>query len=435
LGAQLSLITEFSEINPQGNLMNAFSLFFLICLFSAFALEWWLARRQIQYVSAHQHQVPEAFADRIDVFEHQKAATYTIAKTEFAQKVRIAELAILLLWVFGGGLEYLDTAWRSLQWSSLWTGVAVLVSFSLLGSLLDLPLSYYKTFKIEAKFGFNRSTPKLFFTDLFKSFLLSMVVSIPLLALVLWLMESMGSLWWLWVWAVWMSFSLLMMWAYPSFIAPLFNKFNPLEEGSLKQRIEALLKRNGFASQGIFVMDGSKRSGHGNAYFTGLGNNKRIVFFDTLLEGLSESEIEAVLAHEVGHFKCKHVQKRLFWIASLSLLGLGILGWLMQQAWFYQGLGVTHASTYMALLLFMIISPAFSFFLHPLMTYSSRKQEFEADAFAAKQADAHMLIHALVKLYKENASTLTPDPLYSTFYDSHPPAAVRIAHLSSQAAH
>jgi STE24 endopeptidase len=412
--------------------MNSFSYFFLASLMLAFGLEWWLAQRQIRHVFAHQDKVPDAFADKIDILEHQKAAKYTIAKTRFAQKVRIIELGILLAWLFGGGIEWLDTFWRAFHLSNVWTGVMVLSSFFLISSLLDLPVGYYKTFKLEEKFGFNRITPQLFFTDLFKSFLLSTIITIPLLAIVLWLMESMGTGWWLWVWMVWMSFSVLMMWAYPAFIAPLFNKFNPLEEGALKQRIESLLQRNGFASQGIFVMDGSKRTGHGNAYFTGLGNNKRIVFFDTLLDGLSESEIEAVLAHEVGHFKRKHVQKRFLWIAGISLLSLAILGQLMQQTWFYHGLGVSHASTHSALLLFMLIAPVFSFFLHPLSSYASRQHEFEADNFAAEQADATMLIHALVKLYKENASTLTPDPLYSTFYDSHPPAMVRIAHLNAQ---
>lgn len=300
----------------------------------------------------------------------------------------------------------------------------------MINHLIELPAGYYRTFKIESRFDFNRSNLKLFINDNLKGLVLMLLIGTPLAALVFWLMESAGSYWWLTVWLVWMSFSLLMLWAYPSFIAPLFNKFNPLEEGELKQRIEHLLQRNGLNSDGIFVMDGSKRSGHGNAYFTGLGKNKRIVFYDTLLEGLEAAEVEAVLAHEIGHFKRKHVVKRLVMMAVLSLSGLFLLAWLMQQNWFYLGLGVTEASSYMALILFMLVLPVFTAFISPIMARLSRKHEFEADDFAAQQADAQDLIRALVKMYRENASTLTPDACYSAFYDSHPPAPVRIAHLS-----
>lgn len=409
-----------------------FLLFFLIFLVLETGLEFWLAVRQKASIRAHQHAVPSAFAESISLKDHQTSAAYALTKTSFRQKMLIIEVLILLLWTVGGLLNELDQAWRSLEWSELWTGVAVLVSFGLLSTLIDLPSSVYSTFRIEAKFGFNRTSPRLFVSDLLKSLVLGLVIGVPFAALVLWLMESAGEFWWLYVWAVWMGLNLLMMWAYPVFIAPLFNKFQPLEDDDLKQGIEALLHRNGFTSNGIFVMDGSKRTGHGNAYFTGLGNNKRIVFFDTLLEKLDIDEVIAVLAHEIGHFKRKHFHKRLIWLAVMTLAGLGLLGWLMQQYWFYNGLGVSTQSTYVALLLFMLVLPVFAFFLQPLIAWFSRKHEFEADDFAAEQASPLKLIQALVKLYRENASSLTQDPLYSAFYETHPPAPVRVAHLSSK---
>lgn len=412
--------------------MNEFTVVFLIVFVLGIGIQIWLSGRHKTYVRTHQDTVPDAFAEKVSLEEHQKAATYTLTKTSFGQKMIIVETVVLLLWTLGGLLDVLDTALRGLGWLEIWTGVAVLISFGLLSTLIDLPVSVYSTFRIEAQFGFNRTTPGLFISDTIKSLVLTLLIGIPLIWVVLWLMAYAGELWWLYVWMVWMSFSLLMIWAYPTLIAPLFNKFQPLDNEELKQRIEALLQRNGFASSGIFVMDGSKRTGHGNAYFTGFGKNKRIVFFDTLLEGLSVEEVEAVLAHEVGHFKCKHLQKRIIWISIFSLAGLWLLGWLMQQDWFYSGLGVSTPSTYMALLLFMLVSPVFTFFLHPIAAWFSRKHEFEADDFAAKQANPLMLIQALVKLYRENASTLTPDPLYSAFYDSHPPAPVRVAHLSNK---
>ena len=413
-------------------MINELSFIFLLFLVLGTLVQFWLAMRHKAYVRLHENAVPSAFAEKLSLEEHQKAAAYTLKKTSFSQKMLIIDVIILLFWTLGGGLEFLDQVWRSLGWSELWTGVALFVSFGLLTTLIDLPSNIYSTFRIEAQFGFNRTTPSLFISDFFKSLLLGLVIGIPFLALVLWLMNFAGEFWWLYVWAVWFSFSLLMMWAYPAFIAPLFNKFKPIENGELKQAIEDLLERNGFASSGIFVMDGSKRSGHGNAYFTGFGSNKRIVFYDTLLEGLTTDEVIAVLAHEVGHFKRKHIQKRLFSMALMSLAGLAGLGWLMQQDWFYSGLGVSQPSAYIALLLFMLVLPVFTFFLNPIMAWFSRKHEFEADDFAAEQASPLMLIEALVKLYKENASTLTPDPLYSAFYDSHPPAPVRIAHLSDK---
>lgn len=409
-----------------------FTNIFLVMLATSTLVQLWLARRQAHYVRTHQTAVPDAFAEKITLEDHQKAAHYTLTKNRFGQLMLVIEVLILLLWTLGGLLNWLDQSWRGMEWSSLWTGVAVIVSMMVLSSLIDLPSSIYSTFRIEAKFGFNRTTPKIFVIDLLKSLALSLVIGVPLIALILWLMESMGSLWWIYVWGVLMAFNLLMLWAYPTFIAPWFNEFKPLEDDELKQRIEQLLSQIGFKSQGIFVMDGSKRSGHGNAYFTGLGNNKRIVFFDTLLESLNHDEIEAVLAHELGHFKRKHVAKLLIIMSLLSLGGLALLGWLMQNNWFYNDLGVETPSTYTALILFTLIMPAFTFFLHPVTSWFSRKHEFEADDFAAEHSHPSFLIQALVKLYKENASSLTPDPLYSAFYDSHPPAPVRVAHLSAK---
>lgn len=410
--------------------MNLWTLIFLLALAGGTALQWWLARRQQRHVLAHRAEVPDAFREKITLAEHQKAADYTLAKAGLGQKLLLTEAVLLLLWTQGGLLDWLDQGWRGLGWTELWTGVGFILSIMLIGALLDLPVSLYRTFVLEARFGFNRTTGPLFIADMLKSLLLTLLLGVPLLALVLWLMQSAGDAWWLWVWGVWMGFSLLMLWAYPNFIAPWFNKFKPLDEGEVKTRIENLLARNGFAADGVFVMDGSKRSGHGNAYFTGLGRHKRIVFYDTLLQGLQPAEVEAVLAHEVGHFKRHHVHKRLIMMAVFSLGGLALLAWLMGQNWFYTGLGMSHPSTYAALVLFMLALPVFSVFLSPLLAQLSRRHEFEADAFAAAQADAGHLIHALVKLYRENASTLTPDPVYSAFYDSHPPAPVRIAHLS-----
>jgi len=412
--------------------VNELTIIFLIFLVIGAGIQFWLSWRHRAYVRTHQNAVPDAFAEKISLEEHQKAAAYTLAKNSFSQKMLFIGVVLLLLWTLGGLLNLLDQVWRSFEWSQLWTGVAVFISFGLLSAIIDLPSDVYSTFRIEAQFGFNRTTPGLFIIDMFKSLVLMLVIGIPFVALVLWLMAYAGEFWWLSVWAVWMSFSLLMIWIYPTFIAPWFNKFQPLEDDDLKQGIDALLQRNGFTSEGIFVMDGSKRSGHGNAYFTGLGRHKRIVFFDTLLKGLNTDEVIAVLAHEVGHFKRKHLQKRIILMAILGLAGLAFLGWLMQQAWFYSGLGINTSSTYMALLLFFLILPVFTFFLQPVMAWFSRKHEFEADDFAAEQANPQTLIQALVKLYKDNASTLTPDPLYSAFYDSHPPAPVRIAHLSSK---
>lgn len=412
--------------------MNTFTQIFLALLFGGLALQLWLAIRQIRHVNRHAGQVPEAFRDSISLEAHQKAARYTVTKNRVGMIDAIIGVVILLVWTTGGGLDLLDRLWRSNGWSEINTGVAFLLSIAIIGSLLDLPISIYNTFVIEERFGFNKTTMKTFVADLFKGLVLSLIIGVPLVYAVLWLMTKMGNNWWLYVWLLWSGFSLFMLWAYPSWISPLFNKFKPLEDKDVMQRLQALLARTGFKSNGVFVMDGSKRSAHGNAYFTGMGQNKRIVFFDTLLKILAPEEIEAVLAHELGHFKLNHIKKRIVLTFASSLIGLALLGWLMHQGWFYSGLGVAQPSTYMALALFMLAAPVFTVFLGPLLSWSSRKHEFEADAFAAKQADANKLVSALVKMYEENARTLTPDPLHSIFYDSHPPAPVRIAHLQAQ---
>jgi len=413
--------------------MNTFTFIFLVALAMSYAVEFWLARRQFAHVLAHRDAVPEAFRDTITLEAHQKAADYTVAKGRLGEIDRAVSLAVLLLFTLGGGIDWVAEFWMGLGFSATLAGVGIILSVMLLMQLIDLPLGIYKTFVIEERFGFNRNTPKQYATDLFLHMGLALAIGGPLLALILWVMGAVGPLWWLLAWAILQTFSILISWAFPTFIAPLFNKFSPLEDATLRQRIEALLERCGFHSQGIFVMDGSKRSGHGNAYFTGLGSNKRIVFFDTLVNALSHEELEAVLAHELGHFKRKHVLKMLLTSAAITLVGLALLGWLMGQNWFYEGLGVSIQSNATALLLFMLASPAFTLFLQPTIAYFQRKHEFEADDFASAHARPRDLISALVKLYRDNASTLTPDPLYSAFHYSHPPAAVRIANLEAKA--
>jgi len=408
-----------------------FSYIFLTALVGAIALQWWLIIRQNRHVSQNKQAVPEAFATKISLEEHQKAADYTIAKLNVGKIELLYGVAILLLWTFGGGLNLLDQAWASITDNALWLGVGLMISFILIGTLIDLPFSLYRTFVVEAKFGFNKMSWGLFAGDFAKGIAINLIIITPLLGVILWLMQFAGTYWWVYVWAVIVSFMLLMMFIYPSFIAPMFNKFSLLTDVNLKDRIEKLLSRCGFVSKGIYIMDGSRRSSHGNAYFTGLGNNKRIVFFDTLLKSLLPQEIEAVLAHELGHFKHKHITKQLIVMSVLMLGSLALLGWLKGQAWFYTGLGVDSISTHMALIIFMLVLSVFSIYFQPVFSFLSRKNEFEADAFAAKQSNADDLIHALVKLYKENANTLTPDPLYSAFHDSHPPAPVRVAYLAS----
>jgi len=411
--------------------MNIFTQLFLIALAGSLLLRFWLATRQLIHVKKHRDTVPDSFAGKVPLADHHKAADYTITNTRIGMIALAYDSLLLLGWTLGGGLEWLDNSWRAENFSPIVTGIGVMLSAMVLMSLLDLPFSLYHTFVVEERFGFNRSTIGVFFGDMLKQGALLLIIGAPLIALALWIMETSGGLWWLYVWIVWMAFSLIMFWAYPAIIAPLFNKFSPLDNEALKQRIQALMDKCGFRSKGIFVMDGSKRSGHGNAYFTGVGSNKRIVFFDTLLESLKPEEIEAVLAHELGHFKLKHIQKRLLSTFALSLAALALLGWLAGQDWFYHGLGVSQASSWMALLLFMMVLPVFTFFIQPLMSLLSRKHEFEADAYAVQQSNGTDLIHALVKMYRENASTLTPDPLYSAFHDSHPPAPVRISHISA----
>jgi len=411
--------------------MNAFTYIFLLALAASLCVRFWLAARHIAHIRKHRETVPESFAGRIPLEDHHKAADYTLTNTRVGMIALVYDSLLLLGWTLGGGLEWLDNSWRDAALQPVITGIAVIFSALLIMTVLDLPFSLYHTFVVEERFGFNRSTPAVFIADLLKNALLLVFIGGPLIALALWIMEASGGLWWLYLWAVWMVFTLVMFWAYPAVIAPLFNKFSPLDNEVLKQRIQALMDKCGFRSKGIFVMDGSKRSGHGNAYFTGFGSNKRIVFFDTLLESLNPTEIEAVLAHELGHFKLRHIQKRLLSTFALSLAALALLGWLAGEAWFYQGLGVSQPSPWMALLLFMLAMPVFSFFLQPVLSLLSRKHEFEADAYAVRQASGADLIKALVKMYRENASTLTPDPLYSAFHDSHPPAPVRISHISA----
>lgn len=412
--------------------MHAFSLLFLVMLLLSAATGLYLSYRQLVHVRRHRTQVPEAFSEKISLESHTKAADYTITKTKVGMVAGVYSVGILLLWTFGGGLNTLDQFWRETLTGPVMTGVAFMLSVFLITALLELPFTVYNTFRVEQRFGFNRTTPALFLTDMIKQGLLLLLLGAPLAALVIWLMANAGEWWWFYVWAVWLSFSLLMQWAYPAVIAPLFNKFTPLDDEALVHRIETLLTRCGFSSKGVFVMDGSKRSAHGNAYFGGLGNNKRIVFFDTLLNVLNHDEIEAVLAHELGHFKRKHVRKLLFTVALFSLGGLAVLGWLIQKDWFYQALGVDQPSVHAALVLFMMVAPVFTFFIQPLLAAAMRKHEFEADDFAAEQTRPGDLVSALVKLYEENASTLTPDPLYSAFHDSHPPAPVRVSHLSAK---
>jgi STE24 endopeptidase len=412
--------------------MNTFSWVFVAALGASVALRLWLAGRQISSVAAHRERVPDAFANAIQLDAHRKAADYTLVKARQGRLELLYDSLLLLGWTLGGGLQWLDSLWLSAGWSPINTGVAVILSAFIIMALLELPFSLYHTFVIEERFGFNKTTPATFIGDLARQALLMLLLGVPLAWAALWLMQSSGRLWWLYLGLLWAGFSLLMLWAYPTVIAPLFNKFTPLDNEQLRRQIQTLLDRCGFKSKGIYIMDGSRRSGHGNAYFTGLGRNKRIVFFDTLLETLEANEIEAVLAHELGHFKRKHVQKRIVIMMLMSLAGLALLGWLIQQTWFYQGLGVTQPSHHLALLLFLMVTPVFTLFLQPLASWFSRRHEFEADDYAATQSSAGDLIRALVKLYKENASTLTPDPLYSAFYDSHPPAPVRVAHLSTR---
>ena len=392
----------------------------------------WLGNRHISFVQKHRNEVPKAFSKDISIEAHQKAADYTSAKTKLVIAESLVQAALLLTFTLGGGLQWIDYVWRDfMPEHEMLRGALVILSALIISGIIDAPFDYYKTFVIDAHFGFNKMTRGMFIGDMIKQSILGIALGAPILFAALWLMEGAGEYWWLYLWAVWSVFNLLVLAIYPTFIAPIFNKFTPLADEALKTRIEALLAKCGFKSQGLFVMDGSARSSHGNAYFTGFGNSKRVVFFDTLLERLNADEIEAVLAHELGHFKHKHVIKRIAMMFSISFLGLALLGFLKDQNWFFLGLGVNDMSSYMALILFLLVSPVFLFVMRPIMANYSRKNEFEADAYAAKHASAKHLEEALVKLYRDNASTLTPDPLHSAFYDSHPPASIRIAKLTN----
>ena len=409
--------------------MHTFTLVFIIALALTTLLRYWLALRHIRHIRAHRDSVPADFSASISLESHHKAADYSIAKTRLGNLNTLVEVALLLAFTLGGGIEALNTLWQNLLGPGLWQGTALILSVFALSALIEIPLGLYRAFGIDARFGFNKMTVALFFADLAKQVLLGALLGIPLVLGVLWLMAQMGEYWWFYVWGAWMAFNLLVLAVYPTFIAPLFNKFTPLDDSALKGRIEQLMDKCGFKAQGFYVMDGSRRSTHGNAYFTGFGKSKRIVFFDTLLARLGHDEIIAVLAHELGHFKHRHIAKRIALMAAMSLAGLWLLGWLMDKAWFYHGLGVATQSTAAGLLLFLLAMPVFTFLLQPLMSFYSRLNEFEADSYAAKNASAQDLVRALVKLYNDNAATLTPDPLHSAFYDSHPPAAIRIAHL------
>jgi STE24 endopeptidase len=411
---------------------NALTWLFLAALAAASATRIALAARQIRHVNAHRDAVPAGFADSIALAAHQKAADYTAAKMRFGIVDTLVGVAVVLAFTVGGAIEALSRAWaHGLAAGSIAHGTALLLSLFFVQGVVSLPLALYRTFVIESRFGFNRMTLALFFADLAKQTLLALVLGVPLLLAVLWLMERMGTYWWLYVWLVLTAFSLALQVIFPALILPLFNKFTPITEGELARRVAALLERCGFKSRGLFVMDGSKRSSHGNAFFAGFGATKRIVLFDTLVERLDASEVEAVLAHELGHYKLHHVIKMLVLSTLFSFVGMWLLGQLIDQPWFYAGLGVSTPSTAAALALFMLALPEFTYFLRPLMAFYSRQREFEADAYATSHAEARQLVRALVKLYNDNAATLTPDPLHSAFYDSHPPAAMRIARLSA----
>ncbi len=415
-----------------------FTALFLAALAAKVATRLWLAARQIAHVTAHRGEVPAVFASRIGIVAHQKAADYTVARQRLLRIETVVDALVLLALTQGGVLSLLVALSGSLVASPLWQDVLLLGALGLVSGAVGLPFSWWSTFVIEERFGFNRMTLGLWLADLVKGTLVAIALGLPLLLLVLWLMRSAGSWWWVWAWLAWTAFQLLVLVLYPTVIAPLFNKFTPLPAGDARSRVESLLARCGFASSGLFMMDGSKRSGHGNAYFTGFGRAKRVVFFDTLLLRLSGDELEAVLAHELGHFKLRHVMKRIVWSTLFSLAFLALLAWLAREPWFYAGLGIpldqvetAMARPGIALALFSLALPVFLFTLGPLGALYSRRHEFEADAFAARTASAPALVLALVKLYEDNAATLTPDPLHSAFYDSHPPAAVRIARLES----
>jgi STE24 endopeptidase len=424
-----------NDLSPSMQLTLAFAMALAIQLL----VQLWLNVRQVRHVAQHRHEVPAAFAAHIALSAHQKAADYTLAKARFGLFHMAWGAVILLGWTLLGGLDALHTVLLQFIAPGIAQQLLLLAAFAMISGVLDLPFSLYQTFVLEARFGFNKSTFSIWLGDLLKSTLLAVAIGLPIACVILWFMGAAGSLWWLWAWGIWTGFQLLLMWIFPTFIAPLFNKFEPLADESLKARVTALMQRCGFAAKGLFVMDGSRRSAHANAYFTGFGASKRVVFYDTLLKQLNAEEVEAVLAHELGHFKHKHITKRMIGMFVLSLVGFAILGWLSQQSWFYAGLGVTPSaamafgqSAYydaLALLLFMLALPVFTFWISPVMAHFSRRDEFEADAYAMQQAQGSALARALLKMYEDNASTLTPDPVYARYYYSHPPAVERLARM------
>ena len=411
----------------------ALTFAFAAFLVAGLLVKFWLATRQVRYVARHRDAVPPAFAGTVSLAAHQKAADYTVAKSRLGVLETAFAAAVLLGWTLLGGLDALNRGLVGWLGTGMTQQLALLACFAALSGLLDLPFTLYQTFVVEERFGFNKMTWKLWFADALKGVAIGALIGLPIAALILWLMGAAGSMWWLWAWCVWMGFNLLLLVVYPTFIAPLFNKFQPLEDETLKARVTALMQRCGFAAKGLFVMDGSKRSAHANAYFTGFGAAKRVVFYDTLLSKLSPPEVDAVLAHELGHFKHKHIVKRIGALFALSLAGFALLGWLASRVWFYTGLGVQPnlqgPNDALALLLFMLAVPVFTYFISPVMARFSRKHEFEADAFAARQTSGSDLGTALLKLYEDNASTLTPDPVFVKFYYSHPPASERLARL------
>jgi STE24 endopeptidase len=409
--------------------MHPLTAAFLLALISGTALRLWLASRQIGAARAHREQVPDPFAGQVTPAEHRKAADYTIARVQLGRIEGVVDALIVLAFTLGGGIDRLDALWRGVGLREPWLGLALIGSILALTMVIGLPFSLWRTFRIEAAFGFNRSSLSLYLIDRLKGLLIGVAIGGPLVLGALELMEHAGRLWWVYAWLGWLAISWTLAWAWPALIAPLFNRFTPLSDAALKSRIESLLRRCGFASKGVFVVDSSRRTAHGNAYFTGVGRSKRIVFFDSLLERLGAAEIEAVLAHELGHFRLKHIRQGLMVSAAASLAGLAVLGWLAGQAWFYAALGVQQISAECALLLFVLVTPVFLFFLSPIGALWSRRHEFAADRFAAEHASAADLAAALVKLYRDNATTLTPDRITSAFYDSHPPALVRIAYL------
>ncbi len=425
-------MTEFLP-SSQASLILTWAFAIAVC--ASMTLKFWLASRQIRHVAQHRAAVPQPFVDRISLGAHQKAADYTLAKTRLGLLEMVWGTALMLGWTLLGGLSALNALLTSTMGTGIGQQLALVATFTLISTVLDLPFALYSTFVLEERFGFNKTSLRLWLVDTVKSAALSAVVGLPFLTLVLWMMGATGPWWWLWVWGAWTAFNLLALWVYPTWIAPLFNQFKPLEDAQVRERVSALMARSGFTSKGFFVMDGSRRSAHANAYFTGFGTSKRVVFFDTLLAQLNPAEVDAVLAHELGHFKHRHVLKRMLTVFGASLIGLAVLGWLSQQVWFYTGLGVAPnpagPNDALALLLFMMVLPLASIFVGPWFAHASRRDEFQADAYAVAQTQAADLASALLKLYEDNASTLTPDPLYVRFYYSHPPASERLGRILS----